>query len=300
MRTTEPARGTLRIGTCSWKYPSWSGLVYSQPAGIDYLAEYARRYGTVEVDQWFWSLFPGGKVRLPDAADVEAYRASVDGAFRFTVKAPNSLTLTHAYSRGKGQLGDANPRFLSAELAGEFMASLSPLHDVLGPVIFQFEYLNRQKMPSARTLEKHLADFRDGLPPPFEYAVEVRNPNYLTGAFLDFLASRGLCPVLLQGYWMPPVAALIERERERLARFPTVVLRLHGPDREDIEAETGKRWDRIVRPRDEELGDIARGAAALVDAGVSVYVNVNNHYEGSAPLTIGRFMEHYGAGDRRP
>jgi uncharacterized protein YecE (DUF72 family) len=43
----------LRIGTCSWKYPSWVGLVYSAERGIDYLAEYARKYDTVEVDQWF-------------------------------------------------------------------------------------------------------------------------------------------------------------------------------------------------------------------------------------------------------
>ena len=46
----------LRIGTCSWKYPSWKGLVYSRATGIDYLSEYATRYNTVEVDQWFWAL----------------------------------------------------------------------------------------------------------------------------------------------------------------------------------------------------------------------------------------------------
>ena len=40
----------LRIGTCSWKYPSWAGLVYSKPAGINYLAEYARNYNSVDVD----------------------------------------------------------------------------------------------------------------------------------------------------------------------------------------------------------------------------------------------------------
>ena len=33
---------TLRIGTCSWKYPSWEGLVYSKATGINYLEEYAR------------------------------------------------------------------------------------------------------------------------------------------------------------------------------------------------------------------------------------------------------------------
>jgi uncharacterized protein YecE (DUF72 family) len=55
----------LRLGTCSWKYPSWAGLVYSAPRGINYLEEYARRYDTVEVDQWFWSLFEGSDPRLP-------------------------------------------------------------------------------------------------------------------------------------------------------------------------------------------------------------------------------------------
>lgn len=291
--------GTLRIGTCSWKYPSWSGLVYSRPAGIDYLAEYARRYATVEVDQWFWSLFPGGKVKLPDALDVEAYRAAVDDRFRFTVKAHNSLTLTHAYSRERGRLGEPNPHFLSASLAGEFLGALGPLRDVLGPVIFQFEYLNRQKMPSTKALLERLATFRAGLPESIEYAVEVRNPNVLGGAYLDFLLAHRFVPVLLQGYWMPPVHEVMARERERLLRFPTVILRLHGPDREGIEAETGKSWDRIVQPRDEELASIAEGAAALVEAGASIYVNVNNHYEGSAPLTIGRFMEHYGSAGGR-
>src|SRR6056297_1251867 len=32
---------SLRIGTCSWKYPSWEGLVYSAPKDINYLEEYA-------------------------------------------------------------------------------------------------------------------------------------------------------------------------------------------------------------------------------------------------------------------
>lgn len=49
--------GDLHIGTCSWKYASWRGLVYSDAPHPNYLAEYARHYDTVEVDQWFWSLF---------------------------------------------------------------------------------------------------------------------------------------------------------------------------------------------------------------------------------------------------
>ncbi len=44
----------IHIGTCSWKYPSWRGLVYSETAGPgDYLREYAQHFDCVEVDQWF-------------------------------------------------------------------------------------------------------------------------------------------------------------------------------------------------------------------------------------------------------
>ena len=77
----------LRIGTCSWKYPSWAGLVYSSPEPVNYLGEYARKYQTVEVDQWFWSL---GKesAALPRREVVAEYDASTPADFRFTVKCP--------------------------------------------------------------------------------------------------------------------------------------------------------------------------------------------------------------------
>jgi uncharacterized protein YecE (DUF72 family) len=41
----------LHIGTCSWKYPSWRGMVYSEAASPNYLYEYALKYDCVEVDQ---------------------------------------------------------------------------------------------------------------------------------------------------------------------------------------------------------------------------------------------------------
>ena len=81
----------LRIGTCSWKYPSWKGLVYSRSVGADYLSEYARMYSTVEVDQWFWA--------LPERKTASEYAAATPGDFRFTVKLPNELSLTQFYKR---------------------------------------------------------------------------------------------------------------------------------------------------------------------------------------------------------
>jgi uncharacterized protein YecE (DUF72 family) len=234
-RPREHAVGELRVGTCSWKYPSWKGLIYSRGEGIDYLKEYSARYDTVEVDQWFWSLFGVEAVRLPQPRDVRAYRASVGADFRFTVKAPNSVTLTHLYSKTGSRRGRltvpgkesalkgstagaslerkggsavplvANPHFLSVGLFERFLSALDPLKDVLGPVMFQFEYLNRKKMPSQGRFQESLSEFLKAIPESYQYAVETRNGNYLNESYFEFLEASGASPVLLQGYWMPPV-----------------------------------------------------------------------------------------------
>jgi uncharacterized protein YecE (DUF72 family) len=278
----------LRVGACSWKYPSWQGLVYSAPQGIDYLREYANRYDTVEVDQWFWSLFGAGTIRLPDPRDVRAYRQAVGDDFRFSVKAPDSITLTHLRNRDKAAALQPNERFLSPSLTIAFLDAISPLAGVLGPVMFQFEYLNRQKMPSQAQFQLVFQAFLNTLPAGHTYGLEIRNPNYLNRELFGFMAQNRVAPVLLQGYYMPSIMLLYERFRDLVAGQETVIIRLHGPDRQGMEERAGGRWDQIVAPKDDELAGVAAIARDLLSAGVRVYVNVNNHYEGSAPLTIAR------------
>jgi len=136
---------------------------------------------------------------------------------------------------------------------------------------------------------ERLGGFLDQVPNGPQCALEIRNPRWLTAKHFAFVAQHRLTPVLLQGYWMPPVWETYEEHQDVLNEAGTVITRLHGPDREGIEEQTGKRWDRLVVQRDDELKAIARMTGQLLDAGVNVYVNVNNHYEGSAPLTIERF-----------
>lgn len=281
----------LRIGTCSWKFPSWQGLVYSAPKGINYLEEYAQRYNTVEIDQWFWSLFGEDSVKLPNPADVAAYRDSVADDFRFTVKAPNSITLTHFYKTGKSDPLVLNPYFFSPPLAREFLKLLGPLGHVLGPVMFQFEYVNRKKMSSQDRFQELFEAFVDQLPAGYQYGVEIRNGNYLNASYFEFLNRNRLIPVLLQGYWMPPVTDLYQKWHDLIIERPLVVIRLHGPDRKAIEERTAKQWNRIVDPKDEELAAIVEIVEELLGRGIDVYLNVNNHYEGSAPLTIDRVRQ---------
>jgi uncharacterized protein YecE (DUF72 family) len=157
--------------------------------------------------------------------------------------------------------------------------------------MFQFEYLNKQKMASQHDFEERFAWFAQQLSPSCQCAVEIRNANYLNEAYFHFLNQNRLSPVFLQGYWMPPVARVYRNWRATIRQQPTVVIRLHGPDRKGIEEQTGKRWDRTVAPRNKELTEVADMVKDLLDGGSDVYLNVNNHYEGSAPLTIQRIEQ---------
>jgi len=275
------------LGTCSWKFPSWHPLVYSAPDGINYLAEYAARYKTVEIDQWFWSLFGETTVSLPRKETVAEYLEAVGSDFAFTIKVPNSITLTHFYRSIKEVGGRPNPYFLSRELFTDFLECIAPMRRQTRALMFQFEYLNKQKMSGLSEFTRRMSDFLAGLPSDWTYAVECRNPNYLKPPYFDMLASHGVGHVFLQGYYMPPVTRIYQLARERLCG--PRIMRLLGPDRSGIEKETGKKWDTIVWPRDEEISQIAQVARDQLDRGQDVIVNVNNHYEGSAPLTIERF-----------
>jgi uncharacterized protein YecE (DUF72 family) len=287
--------GLLRLGTCSWKYDSWKGLIYEPGKAYrpdDYLVDYAKHLDSVEVDQWFWSLFPGS-LRLPDPAVVRRYAKSVPDDFVFTIKAPNALTLTHYYAKQTPQhadiAGKPNPAFLDRDLLCQFLEALSPLRSKLGPVMFQFEYLNKQKMASKEEFFQRFGAFVDAAPRGYHYAVEIRNPNYLSEAFFAFLKEHGLGFVYLDGYYMPPIGQIFEKFEPETASFQ--VVRLHGGDRLEIEGETGEVWNKVVAPKPGGLKAAAKIVRANAKKRVLTYLNLNNHYEGSAPLSIGRFLD---------
>ena len=284
----------LRIGTCSWKYDSWKGIIYPDKKSLNYLQEYARHFNTVEIDQWFWSLFGVDKVALPSPFTVQEYVESVPRDFMFTIKIPNSITLTHFYKKEKDDPLVENPHFLSRELFHNFLQSIEPMKSQLGPLMFQFEYLNKQKMPSQKEFQERFSTFLGEIDRDYQYGVEIRNPNYLNENYFRFLQNNGVGHVFLQGYYMPPVAG-IYRKFKSLLNSP-VVIRLHGPDRSDIEKKSGGNWNKILEPKDAELQDIAVIMRELLDRKLDVYVNMNNHYEGSAPLSIKRLQKFIASG----
>jgi uncharacterized protein YecE (DUF72 family) len=261
----------IHFGTCSWKYDSWRGIVYPEQRKINHLQEYTKKYNTVEIDQWFWA--------MPKRDDVEQYVDSVPDNFIFSIKVPNAITLTHPY---KKQI--LNPNFLSVELFNDFIDILSPMHHNLGVLMFQFEYLNKQKMKSLDEFKALLEIFFKKCPSGFRYGIEIRNPNYLKESYFDFLRKMGISHVFLQGYYMPSIIDVYYKFSNFLTN--STVIRLHGSNRSGIEERSRGNWNKIYDPKDEEVSKITEIIRNMDERKMELYVYTNNHYEGSAPLTI--------------
>lgn len=281
----------LRIGTCSWKYDSWKSIIYPNDDNINYLAEYSKHYNTVEIDQWFWSLFSETKVVLPQKSAVLGYKKSVPKDFKFTIKVPNSITLTHFYNKNKIEELKPNPHFLSIELFNDFLQSIDSILEQTGCLMFQFEYLNKNKMPSLNYFMEKFRRFLLDIPKHIPaIGIEIRNPNYLTKNYFEFLNNLNIYHVFLQGYYMPSISDVYKKFGNYIKGL--TVIRLHGEDRQGIEKHSGENWSKIYIDRTDELKQAALLIHELTSKKVEVYLNINNHFEGSAPLTIGRIQKY--------
>jgi uncharacterized protein YecE (DUF72 family) len=283
----------IRFGTCSWKYDSWKGIVYTATNSKNYLKEYSTKFHTVEIDQWFWSLFPPARVVLPQKNVIEEYKKSVPADFLFTIKVPNSITLTHFYKDSKEDALKPNPFFLSVELFNEFLNAIETIQTQIGCLIFQFEYLNKQKMKSLSEFQMKFTEFHKQLNKKIpSVGIEIRNPNFLNEKYFSFLSELSIAPVFLEGYYMPPVSEIYSKYKKFITNL--AVIRLHGPDRKSIEKIATDNWNQIYINRDAEIKSIVEMIKELQNNEVDLFINVNNHFEGSAPLTIEKITSRIG------
>ena len=158
-----------------------------------------------------------------------------------------------------------------------------------GGIVSFIEYLNKKKMPSKEAFFDRFHEFIIKAPKSFQYAVESRNPNYLSDALFKFLKEHNLGYVYLEGYYMPHIGEVFEKYKPETADFS--IIRLHGGERLEIELETGGKWDQVVSPKPEGLKAAAQITEENLRRKIVTFINVNNHFEGSAPISIQRFSE---------
>jgi len=84
----------------------------------------------------------------------------------------------------------------------------------------------------------------------------------------------------------------LEKNKEYVKNVSAI--RLHGPDRKGIEKIANNNWNKIYIDRVKEISSIVQMIKGLETNEVDLFVNVNNHFEGSAPLTIERIRNALG------
>lgn len=275
----------IRLGTSTWSFPGWQGLVYDRPAteavlSRDGLAAYATHplLRAAGVDRGYY--------RALSAGEALAYAEEVPADFRFVVKAPEELTLARFddHPRTGGRRGD-NPRFLDGGFARDVVVGplLEGLGDKLGALVFQFP---PQDLGTAGRFGGGLRRFFRALPRGPRYAVEVRNRNVFGPVLAEALAASGALPCLSHHPSLPDLRT--QAEVTLALGAPALVVRWnlgHGLGYEEARGRFAP-FDRLVAP------DLAtrRTLAALCRAAVrerhEVLVTINNKAEGSAPHSV--------------
>ncbi|MDA7414783.1 DUF72 domain-containing protein [Xenophilus arseniciresistens] len=295
---TLPSR--LHLGTSSWHFPGWQGLVWegahAQPTLSRHgLKAYAQHplLRSVSLDRGFY--------RPLTASQYAQYAAQVPPHFRFVVKAPSLVC--DALVRGEdGRALQPNPAFLDPALAIESFVrpALEGLGSHVGALVFQISPLPLALLAEPEALLQRLAALLHALPalrpvaPDAVVAVEVRDAAWLTPAFAEVLRRAGATYCLGLHPKLPPIEQQLPVLR---ALWPGPLVcrwnlnRLHGAYGYEEARGLYEPFDRLVDPDPATRAVLARVVAGTTRAGHNAYVCINNKAEGSAPLSVQALAE---------
>jgi uncharacterized protein YecE (DUF72 family) len=261
----------LRIGTSAFTAAGWESSFY--PAGMkpaDYLTYYATKFDTVEVDSTFY--------RTPTVSTVDGWASKTPEGFIFALKVPQIITHEKI-------LVDCDREFKF------FVGVADHLGNKLGPMLFQFPYFNKMAFKSDKDFLNRLEPFIKKLPKVYNFAVEIRNKQWLTKEFFDLLRAYKVAFVLIDQSWMPRPTEVFQKFDPITAPFTYV--RLLG-DRKGIEKQT-KIWDKVIVDRSRELFEWRDILTKVRTRGTESFVYINNHFAGYAPATANQFLELWNA-----
>ena len=279
----------LRLGTSSWAFPGWAGVVYAKRAGEQLLARsglgaYARHalLRAVGVDRTFYAPLPADEFRR--------YARLVPGDFRFVVKAHAALTTPiDRLARNVAVTPDVD-RFLDVRYAIERVVEpvIEGLGAHLGALLFQFPPLGLPYAREPQVFADALGAFLEALPRGPQYAVEVRNRELLVPAYTDALARNGATHCFNVHPRMPSVVEQADLLGDSAWLSGGVVLRwlLHPGQDYEAARERYFPFDRIVDPDAANRAAVANLLERILGRGNEAIVLANNKAEGCAPLTL--------------
>lgn len=267
----------LYLGTSSWTFRGWQGLVYDgdydqQRLVKEGLGAYSRvgLFRTVSLDSTYY--------RPLEEEGFQKLGRQVPDHFRFVVKTPRDL------------IRPAPQGFDLARLSEEFLTPCARgLGAKLGVVLLQF--------PPGSVAEggpcflEHLGKLFRGLPRGLVYSLEIRDEELLGPALRQALDAT---PVSL----CASIHSALPRPEEQLLKVPPtprIPLVFRWNLRPSLDYKDAKnRFHPFSELALEDQGrrtGLVRLVRRALDAGRVVYMTANNKAEGCAPLTLLKFLE---------
>ena len=257
----------IRVGTSAFTAAGWEGTFY--PAGMqprDFLTYYATKFNSVEVDSTFY--------RTPAPSTISGWTNKTPAGFVFALKVPQVITHEKC-------LEDCDDGFKTFVETAEGLGK-----EKLGPMLLQFPYFNRTKFQTGTEFLARLRPFLRKLPKDHQFALEIRNKNWLDEEFTEILREHNVALAVIDQAWMPGITELASRLDPITANFTYV--RWLG-DRKAIEEQT-KVWNKTIVDRGAALSRWVDYCYQTTRRGIQVYAYANNHYAGYAPATVALFL----------
>ena len=171
----------VRVGTSGYAYPEWKGSFYPEDLPAPrFLAYYAERFDTVEINNTFY--------RLPNASTVAGWAQGAPAGFVYSLKA--SQKITH-FKRLKDAANEVEFLFRTTAELGEKR----------GPILFGLPPNLKKDLP-------RFQDFLASLPAGPRCAFEFRHPSWFDDEVYDLLRARdaSLCVAEAEELATPLVA----------------------------------------------------------------------------------------------
>ena len=288
------------IGTSSWKYPGWRGLLYDEARYVyrgkfantrferNCLSEYAEVFKTVCVDAAYYT--------FPTVKYLEGLAAQVPEDFKFAFKVTDTVTLKkfHNQPRFGKMAGMQNPHFLDpAAFERGFLGPCESIRPKVGILMFEFSRFYTTDFESGRDFVAHLDAFLASIPKGWPYGIEMRNKHWLKPEYFECLARHGVAHVYNSWTEMPPVGEQMALPSSETSSGLIAARFLLKP---------GRKYEEAVeafQPYQEtkEINEEARQAgAALIQNGKKkpkkkTFIFVNNRLEGNALQTIKAMLD---------
>jgi len=282
----------VRFGASSWNYPGWAGLVYHREyqgrgASARMLQEYAAfpLFRTVGIDSSFYA--------PPTEETLGSYARYLPPGFPCVSKVWNQLTVhTFTKAQDKARAGQLNSDFLNPDLFLEAVYEPYQRHFAghAGPFVFEFQAVVRGTGMTAERFAARLDEFFSALPREGQYAVEIRNEEFLTPMYFAVLREHGVAHVFNSWTRMPPIGDQLDLPGA--VSGPFIVARaLLQPGRTYDEAvDAFAPYDRIQDASPPLRQDLLRLIETAVHTRIPAYLLVNNRAEGSAPMTVAEVL----------